>query len=168
MAKNFSFTSEGMAEFGSSPNSYSTPTPPKYDPTVLLPVLAGGILDRFINTSAYTGEALTTKVIEEGGASFYSANSNIKEQIEQKIVKLSADYILEILSDGGPYVRDTEDAEKMLSDINVALKLLKELEENTIKRAAEIGIDAAEEEIIVRPLYSDTWLEMVELTTSSE
>ena len=167
MAKNFSCTSEGIEEFGSSPNSYFTPNPPKYDPTVILPVLAGGILDKFSNTSAYTGEALALKVLEEGGP-FYSMGSNVKELIEQDIVQLSADYILEILSDGGPFVSDVGGSEKLLSDINVALKLLKELEENTIKRATEIGIDEAEEEIIIRPLYSDTWLEMVELTTSSE
>lgn len=167
MAKNFSFTSEGMAEFGSSPNAYYTPNPPKYQTPFLLPVLSAGILDLFPNTSAYTEEALAIK-IEEEESSFYPNDSNIKQQIEQQIVKLSAEYILEILSDGGPYVDGQEDAEKMLSDINVALNILKEKEENAIKRAAEIGIDAAEDEITVRAPYANSWLEMVEQITLTD
>lgn len=167
MAKNFSFTSEGMAEFGSSPNAYYTPNPPKYEVQFLLPLLAGGILDRFVNTSAYTGEALALKVLEEG-SQFYSLGSNVKEKIEQEIVKLSAEHILEILSDGGPFVYDTETAKMMLSDIEIALDKLKNLEEDTIKRAAEIGIDAAEDEITVGTAYADTWLELVEQITGTE
>ena len=89
MAKNLSFTSEGMAEFGSSPNAYYTPNPPKYEVQFLLPLLAGGILDRFVNTSAYTGEALALKVLEEG-SQFYSLGSNVKEKIEQEIAQALA------------------------------------------------------------------------------
>lgn len=167
MAKNFSFTSEGMAEFGSSPNAYFTPNPPKYQTPFLLPVLAGGILDLFPNTSAYTDEAIAIKVLEEGGP-FYSQGSNIEEQIEQQITQLSAGYILEILSDGGPFVDGSENAEKMLSDINVALDKLKNVEDGAVKRAAEIGIDAAEDEITVRAPYANSWIAMVEQITLTD
>lgn len=167
MAKNFSFTSDGMAEFGSSPIAYSTPNPPKYEAQFLLPVLAGGILDKFPNTSAYTGEALALKVLEEDGP-FYSQGSNIEEQIEQQITQLSAGYILEILSDGGPFSFNKEVAEQMLSDIEIALNLLKEKEEDTVQRATEIGIDAAEDEITIRTPYADNWLDMIINITATE
>jgi len=167
MAKKFSFTPEGIEEFGSYPNAYFTPNPPKYQAPFLLPVLASGILDLYPNTSVYTGEALAIKALEEGGP-FYSQGSNVKEKIEQQIVQQSADYILEILRDGGPFVDGDEAAEKMLSDINVALDMLKELEESAVKRAAEIGIDAAEDEITVRAPYADTWIEMVEQITLTD
>ena len=167
MAKNFSFTSEGMDEFSSTPNAHYTPNQPKYEVQFLLPLLAGGILDKVTNTSAYTGEALAIKVLEEGGP-FYSQGSNVKEQIEKQIVQQSADYILEILSDGGPFVDGRETAEMILSDIKIALDMLKDLEDDTIKRATEIGIDAAEEEIKVNPPYADNWLEMVAQITSTE
>ena len=84
MAKNFSFTSEGMDEFSSTPNAHYTPNQPKYEVQFLLPLLAGGILDKVTNTSAYTGEALAIKVLEEGGP-FYSQGSNVKEQIEKQL-----------------------------------------------------------------------------------
>ena len=129
--------------------------------------MAGGILDLIPNTSAFTGEALALKVLEEENP-FYSQGSNIEEQIEQQITQLSADYILEILSDGGPFVDGSENAEKMLSDINVALDKLKNVEDGAVKRAAEIGIDAAEDEITVRAPYADSWIAMVEQITLTD
>jgi hypothetical protein len=65
-------------------------------------------------------------------------------------------------------VDGSENAEKMLSDINVALDKLKNVEDGAVKRAAEIGIDAAEDEITVRAPYADSWIAMVEQITLTD
>jgi hypothetical protein len=164
MAKNFSFTPEGIESLGIFPQAFYGPVVPKYESQFLLPVISDSIVYLVPNTDALPEEALALKLRSEGDFSY--GDTDVVSNINKTIVQQSTDYILRILNDGGFYVPDQESAGIILNDLDVAYEKILEMEKNIMDRASVIGIDAAEKEYY---LFEDSdFLDVVKNITETE